>query len=102
MNKEKIHTPKGPYLELHQTLMEAYKRASAGKGYERHATDNPFLEQPIITEGEHFGISPHLFQIRKKSLEVLRMATDAAQRELLDIIVYAAAAYLILKEALDE
>jgi hypothetical protein len=87
-----------PYLELHRTLIEAYKRASEGKGRERHATDNNFLDQPIITEGKHFGISPHLYQIRKKALEVLRMEKDAAQRELLDIIVYAAAAYLVLKE----
>jgi hypothetical protein len=86
------------YLPLMEVLEKAYERSAYGKGLERHATDNSFPEQPIVTEGQHFSIHPHLYQIRKKCLEVLRMDRDAAQRELLDVIVYAAAAYLILEE----
>ncbi len=90
------------YASLRNVLVKAHKRASQGKGKERHATDNPFESQPIITEGEHFGISAHLYQIRKKCLEILRMDIDAAQRELLDIIVYAAATHIILGGKKDE
>lgn len=84
------------YKALRLVMDAAYERAALGKGKERHATSNAFEDQPIITEGKHFGIRPHLYQIRKKSLEVARMDVDAAKRELLDVIVYAAAAYLIL------
>jgi hypothetical protein len=90
------------YATLVEVLSLAYERSAFGKGRDRHATDNPFEQQPIVTEGSYFGIQPHLYQIRKKALEILRMDTDAAQRELLDIIVYAAAAVLVLKEAEDE
>ena len=86
------------YNSLSKVLTKAFDRASKGKGKERHGINKPFKEQPIITEGEYFGIYPHLAQIRKKTLEVLRMDKDASQRELLDIIVYAAAAYIILEE----
>lgn len=86
------------YITLFDVLLEAYDRASSGKGKERHATDDYFMDQPIVTEGRALGISPHIFQIRKKALEVMRMSPDAARRELLDIIVYAAAAFLITEE----
>jgi hypothetical protein len=96
--KEVLTQEEQNYLPLMETLQLAYLRSSRGKGKDRHATDNPFLEQPIITEGEHFGIGPHLYQIRKKALEIQRLHEIAAMNELLDIIVYAAAAYLIMKE----
>ena len=92
----KQEDPHPLYRALEEVLVQALNRCALGKGKERHATDNRFEEQPIITEGDILGIHPHIFQIRKKCLEVLRMDTDAAQRELLDVIVYAAAAHIIL------
>lgn len=86
------------YLALQQVLDAAYERASRGKGRERHATDNKFEDQPICTELRQLGISPAIFQIRKKALESTRMDPTRAINELLDVIVYAAASVIILSE----
>ena len=93
--KEEVKAP-NPYQSLITVLNQAYLRAAQGKGKDRHANHKPFLEQPIITEGEHFYIIGNLQQIRKKCLEVLRLDQPAARNELLDVIVYAAASVLII------
>ncbi len=85
------------YQELERVLDLVLERASGGKGLERHANQKPFHEQEIVREGEHLGISGHLYQIRKKALETRRIPIEDAKNELLDIAVYACAAYLILE-----
>lgn len=86
------------YQELEEGLKAAYERAALGKGKERHANDKGFMEQDIITEAEIFGIGPHMFQVRKKARELMGFKEPERQmNELLDIAVYAIAAYLIVK-----
>jgi phage terminase large subunit GpA-like protein len=89
---------KGSYKALKQALNDALKRASEGKGYERHAENKPFHQQDICTELRAFGQAPASYQIRKKAKEALRLSTHQAANEFLDVIVYAAAAYITLKE----
>ena len=89
--------PEG-YKQLYETLLSAMNRAATGKGKERHATDAPFPQQPICTELRQIGVEPAIFQIRKKAMEALRMDCRGAANELLDVIVYAAAAVIIVKE----
>ena len=87
------------YKSLEDTLKLALLRSSEGKGKERHADDLPFEQQDICQELRIFNsISPALFQIRKKAKETRKLSTGNAANELLDIIVYAAAAYIILTE----
>lgn len=90
---------KGNYDKLVLALSNALLRASAGKGKDRHADDNPFEKQPIVTELHAFkSPAPALFQIRKKALESTRLDLDRAQNEMLDVIVYAAAVWVYLNE----
>ena len=87
------------YRELSDVLVEALEQAQHGKGLERHANGKPFWEQPIcvITREEGHGFT--IGQIRKKAEEVKRLSTTEAKiRELLSIIVYAAADIIVLKE----
>ena len=86
------------YEVLERVLFLAYKQASEGKGKDRHAgVGVPFSEQPIITELDLCGIGASVYQIRKKAQEVMRLPKELAMIELLDIIVYACAAYLYLE-----
>lgn len=85
------------YKILLDVLHDAYDRAAIGKGKERHANDKPFLQQPIITEGILLGITPLIYQIRKKALESLGLTGEAKINELLDVMVYAAAAVIVLR-----
>lgn len=89
--------PEG-YESLNDVLTAALDRASHGKGKERHGSGKPFLEQPILKIASMTGPGGHAYQIMKKAQEALRMESDAAQRELLDIIVYAAAWWLLLEK----
>lgn len=90
------------YRSLIKVLAAAYKRAAQGKGRERHATNNSFDEQDICSELRVFGISPALFQARKKIKESLRLDTPMAVNELLDAIVYLSAAVIVLEEEKNE
>jgi len=87
---------------LWRTLGAAYHQAAHGKGQARHGGAKPFEEQPIFTIAELLdgSIDGHLFQVIKKAQEAGRMAKaglrDAARRELMGAIVYAAAADMIL------
>jgi phage terminase large subunit GpA-like protein len=95
----KVKAIPGSYDELKEVLDMAFKRASEGKGKERHANDKPFIEQDIITEQEFLGQYPVIFQIRKKAKETLRLKSNEAKiNEYLDIIVYAAAAVIVLQD----
>lgn len=90
------------YELLADVLVRAYEQSSAGKGKERHATGLPFHEQPIVRGAKDYGPGGPLFQVGKKSREAFGMIqrgqNDAAVRELLGAIVYAAAAIVALED----
>lgn len=95
------------YDPLADVLHEAFLQASMGKGNERHASGREFLKQPIILNSFlQKTIAGQQFQIDKKSLEALHMQMRgeyaAAKRELLGVIVYAAAAVITLDQLEDE
>lgn len=87
---------------LQGILDDAYAQAARGKGKERHANDKPFNDQPIMEVGRIVGSGFALGQVMKKAGEAKGMAdrgdADAAERELLGAIVYAAAAVLLIRE----
>lgn len=94
------NTEDASYDILSQVLTRAYYRASKGKGKVRHANGKPFLEQPVFTITEALGGRPDplLFQAVKKIYESQRLVDcEASVNELLDAIVYVAAA-VILKQ----
>ena len=89
------------YDSLHDTLMEAYTQASAGKGKERHSRDADFSDQ-IICQIERLDVGFNRGQAIKKIAEsrVLEKikGTEAAVHELLGAINYLAAKIITLKE----
>jgi len=93
------------YDALASVLREAHAQAASGKGSERHANGRGFTEQPIMEIPRMLGGSPEgqLYQIMKKAQEangmVKRKEAEAAIRELLGVINYAAAAVLTIREA---
>lgn len=91
----------GMYESLEKVLEDALLRASVGKGRERHGDETtPFTEQPIFTIPKTLGSdeSPMLFQALKKIYESRRMEdTGARYDELLDAIVYLAAACIYIE-----
>jgi hypothetical protein len=91
------------FASLAGILQAAHDQAASGKGRERHSDDKPFLDQPIMEIARMLaGIDGHSFQIMKKAQEAARMVRreqfDAAVRELLGVINYAAAAVLLIRE----
>jgi hypothetical protein len=87
------------YLALELVLRDAYLQACKGKGKDRHADNNAFQDQPICTELKSLKtIAGNVQQIRKKALESMRLLDEAAIKEHLDIIVYAAANVIYLKD----
>lgn len=110
------------YDDLERVLCLAYDQCARGKGKERHASDRTFMEQPIntIPQSKNFlvGLGGLSYQVEKKSGETDRMCErafaifsdkeedfdlsvklgveklEAALRESLGVIVYAAAKYL--------
>lgn len=86
------------YSVLRGILDEAYQQAASGKGKERHANGKPWNEQPIAKIGRMVGIGFNLGQVMKKAQEASRMDDDAACRELLGAIVYAASAIMLIRE----
>ena len=73
-----------------------------GKGKERHAHDDPFIEQEIMEGARKCGMGAMIYQVRKKSLESNRLTErgeyEKALADLNGAIVYAAAAILRLRE----
>lgn len=92
-------TVKG-YEALEEVLHEAYCRAAVTKGVERHADGNTFTQQEICADLRVFGVTPALFQARKKIKESVRLPVEASIEELLDAIVYLSAAVIVKKEEL--
>lgn len=93
------------YVKLRSVLDKAYEQSAHGKGKERHANDKPFDRQPILEIGRMVGPGFALGQVMKKAQEASGMAGrssfEAAQAELLGVIVYAAAAHILLDELAD-
>ena len=83
------------YSALRAILEDAYAQAATGKGAERHANGQPWSRQPINTITEAVGPGFPAGQAIKKLTEALGMLrggeADAAHREALGAIVYAAA-----------
>ncbi|QND53448.1 hypothetical protein HB779_17305 [Phyllobacterium sp. 628] len=91
------------YGSLAGILQAAHDQAATGKGHGRHADEKPFLEQPIMEIARMLGdTGGHSYQIMKKAQEANRMVKrkqhDAAVREFLGVINYAAAAILLIRE----
>ncbi|PZQ95168.1 MAG: hypothetical protein DI533_20165 [Cereibacter sphaeroides] len=90
------------YAPLAEILKEAYDQSARGKGKERYANGKPFLMQPIMSIGRMVGPGYPLGQAMKKAQEAggmyARSNTPAAVAELLGVIVYTAAAIMLMKE----
>lgn len=97
----KDETP-SKYSELYRVLMMAYDQAANGKGKERHANDERFEDQPIMTIAKGHGMGYQTGQAAKKLQEAHKLLAirgkDAAIREILGAINYAAAAILLLEQ----
>lgn len=82
---------------LETVFREAAARAADGKGKERHGGDDlSFFEQPIFMFPRllRSGIDPLLFQAMKKIMESKRLSGAYRWDELLDAMVYLAAAVI--------
>ena len=86
------------YYDLAAILQEAFNQASEGKGKERHANGKPWRLQPIAEIGRMVGVGFNTGQAIKKLQESSRMKPDAAVRELLGAIVYAASAIMLIRD----
>lgn len=90
------------YELLANILTDAFEQSAKGKGRERHGLGDAWHDQPIITLGREFGVGGTNFQAAKKMREAQKMAErgefDAAERELLGTIVYAAASITLVRE----
>lgn len=93
------------YEPLARILGLAYDQSAKGKGKERHANAKPFLKQPIMEIGRMLGSTAdgEFYQVIKKAQEASNMVakgnTSGAKAELLGVIVYAAATYLLIEES---
>jgi len=86
------------YASLRDVLEKAYKRASEGKGEERHAKGLPFEKQSWHDICEHHGIGFVLGQAEKKSIEQYGLPKEQRIDELLDVIVYTSMCIIKLEE----
>lgn len=86
------------YEPLAAVLTRAYEQAAYGKGKERHANDDPFVNQVMLQGARRFGVGSLLFQSFKKSEESQRLPDDRAVAELLGAIVYLAGAVIVIEE----
>lgn len=93
------------YAGLHGVLSDAYHQAAGGKGKERHATDEPFEDQPIMVITRLLADHPVAalgYQAVKKTVEAGRLhrtkGPDAAIRELHGAINYLAAMVIRVRE----
>ena len=93
----KVQVEEG-YEPLFWVLVEALDQSQYGKGKERHATNDPFLQQPICQISRRHGIGFALGQAEKKAGESHRLPGERGIKELLGTIVYAAAAILVRRE----
>lgn len=99
-----MNVPSG-YKSLADVFQLAINRASLGKGVKRHAdyAGQPFEKQDICDELRGTDKSAAIFQIRKKAKESLRLPSKQQKiNELLDTMVYAAGAIIVLLEEMEE
>jgi hypothetical protein len=98
---EKLKAADG-YSSLRRILDEAFAQSAFGKGNQRHANGKPFLEQPIMEIARMVGLGGHTYQVCKKAQEATTMVSrnqfEAAKAEMLGIIVYASAGFLLIEE----
>lgn len=90
------------YELLANILTDAFEQASMGKGKERHGRGLPWHKQAIFTLGRQYGPGGTGFQAAKKIGEAMGMIErgefEAAEREILGTIVYAAATVALVRE----
>ena len=90
------------YERLESVLEAAHKQASEGKGKERHANDLPFDKQPMQVIAASHGVGFITGQAAKKLEEAVGMLDrgerDAAIKELLGAVVYAAGAVIYVED----
>lgn len=90
------------YARLESVLQAAHKQASEGKGKERHANELPFDKQPMQVIAARHGIGFMTGQAAKKLEEAVGMLDrgerDAAIKELLGAVVYAAGAVIYVED----
>ena len=93
-----IKVKKG-YEPLVESFKDALEQAQAGKGDQRHNTDQkPLMEQLIISIPDSIGSGFRLGQVVKKALEIPQLPTvEAKQREICGIVNYALAENICLK-----
>jgi len=92
------------YKSLKDVLHLAYLQASEGKGKERHASGEPFEDQPICTIARKVGIGFCLGQALKKIEESRRLSQYPGREigELLGAINYIAGAIIVINERAKE
>jgi hypothetical protein len=91
------------YESLAEILQEALDQAQSGKGKERHANAEPFTQQEICNGARLCGLGAMAFQVRKKTLEAIRLiergGAENGAPDILGAIVYAAAMLIVAREA---
>ena len=101
-SKIKELLPPPGYEKLYDVLQRAMRQAAYGKGKERHASGEPFHEQPICVIARWVGIGAQLGQAIKKSRESIRLlnikGSEAAVFEILGAINWLAAAVIVIEE----
>ena len=93
-----IEVPHG-YEKLGNVFCMAIEQSAYGKGKERHATGEPFHEQPICGITRRVGMGYPFGQTEKKIEESQRLDNDAAIFELIGAINYLAAAVIVKSDA---
>ena len=89
------------YGELRRVLQDAWEQASSGKGHERHDDGREFQDQLICYIGQQLESTDfQVGQVVKKAIESTRLGDEAAIRELLGVINYAAAAVILRRRSL--
>lgn len=90
------------YGPLFEQLVAALNQSQRGKGKERHANDQAFVDQPILSMARMVGVGGPAQQVMKKTQEAVGMSArgqhGAAVAELHGAIVYAAAMAILIGE----
>ena len=94
--------PNDPYHELALILALAFEQSARGKGRERHSMGQPWVQQPIVRIGEMLGGSTGftIGQAIKKLQEAFRLPSEQALPELLGAVIYSAATYYVIQQAI--
>jgi hypothetical protein len=102
MREQEVEKTDDGYAPLRRVLDAAFAQSAIGKGRDRHAKGRPFDKQPIMEIARMVGLGGHAYQVCKKAQEATTMASredfEAAKAEMLGVIVYAAAGYLLIEE----